>query len=123
MTLAAPDGHPGVHVRRRGERGPGPTPPVPQDCREAQGETRHGRFLMEQKLLQLRLRHHFNPSQYPVVGLVSLISTTDERSNLVDLFLYCVMVGWPFWANSAADVTLAYDDDSNRLLHSFLPSR
>ena len=36
-VLLAFDRNPGVHVRRGGERGPGPAAAVPQDCREAQG--------------------------------------------------------------------------------------
>ncbi len=37
-ALPAPDGHPGVHVRGRGQRGPGPAARIPQDRGEAQGQ-------------------------------------------------------------------------------------
>merc|ERR1711915_276402 len=49
--LPAFDGNPGVYVRRGGERGAGPAPPVPQDRREAQGEgTGRGPAVCEERV-------------------------------------------------------------------------
>ena len=40
-ALQPPAGHPRVHVRRRGERGPGPAARPPQHRRQAQGQGTH----------------------------------------------------------------------------------
>ena len=37
-SISAFDGHPGVHVCRRGQRGPGPTSGLPQDSGTTQGQ-------------------------------------------------------------------------------------